>query len=120
MARTFLFLWVYTLPWALQSDASSLVAHCAATFFITYGFVGLETVSIQLDDPFGHDENDFDNLGMAYTAFEDTYATIYDCDGAEWTDQLRYRMRGYTDSDETIVPSERSWLLASANQNGGP
>jgi hypothetical protein len=32
---------------------------------VTYGFVGLETVSIELDDPFGDDENDFDNLGMA-------------------------------------------------------
>ena len=27
--------------------------------------MGLETVSIELDDPFGDDENDFDNLGMA-------------------------------------------------------
>jgi len=36
-----------------------------STFFITYGFVGLEYVSMELDDPFGDDPNDFDDLGMA-------------------------------------------------------
>ena len=27
--------------------------------FITYGFLGLEYVSMELDDPFGSDPNDF-------------------------------------------------------------
>jgi hypothetical protein len=35
---------------------------------LTYGFMGLETVSIELDNPFGDDDNDFDNLGMAYVS----------------------------------------------------
>jgi len=109
MARTFLFLWVFTLPMALLSDASSIVDHCCIIFFVTYGFIGLESVSIQLDNPFGEDENDFDNLGMAYTAFEDTYATIHDVDGNEWTDKLRHKMIGEMDTD--LVGTEREWLL---------
>lgn len=54
--------------------------------------MGLEYVSIELDNPFGEDDNDFDNLGMAYTAFEDTYLSILHTDGPEWTDRLRKRM----------------------------
>lgn len=27
--------------------------------FITYGFIGLEYVSMELDDPYGNDPNDF-------------------------------------------------------------
>lgn len=31
-------------------------------FLMTYGFVGLELVAIELDNPFGNDANDFDNM----------------------------------------------------------
>jgi len=44
---------------------------------VTYGFVGLETVSIELDDPFGDDENDFDNLGMALVSTVLSVAVAY-------------------------------------------
>ena len=66
MARTLLFLYLYTLPFALLDQPGYPGTHVIIVFLVTYGFVGLETVSIQLDDPFGHDDNDFDNLGMAY------------------------------------------------------
>ena len=92
MARTFVFFYVYTVPFALLSDNSSPIAHCVVIFILTYGFMGLEYVSIELDNPFGEDANDFDNLGMAETAFEDTYLTILQCDGPQWTDRLRQRM----------------------------
>lgn len=32
--------------------------------------MGLEYVSIELDNPFGIDDNDFDNLGMAYVSMQ--------------------------------------------------
>lgn len=60
MARTFLFLYVFTVPFAMLSDKSSDVAHCFMVFLLTYGFVGLEVVAIELDNPFGKDANDFD------------------------------------------------------------
>lgn len=62
MARTFLFLYVFTVPFVLLRDDSSVFAHCFAVFLLTYGFMGLEVVAIELDNPFGDDENDFDNL----------------------------------------------------------
>ena len=61
MARTFLFLYVFTIPFVMLDDESSDVAHCFAVFLITYGFIGLEVVAIGLDNPFGNDENDFDH-----------------------------------------------------------
>jgi predicted membrane chloride channel (bestrophin family) len=68
MARTFLFFYVYTVPFALLSDKSNQIVHCIEIFVLTYGFMGLETVSIELDNPFGDDDNDFDNLEMAYVS----------------------------------------------------
>lgn len=59
MARTFVFLYVFTVPFVMLSDASSDLAHCVMVFLMTYGFVGLETVAIELDNPFGDDPNDF-------------------------------------------------------------
>lgn len=65
MARTFMFIYLYTLPFALLDQADSTWVHATVVFLVTYGFLGLESVSIQMDNPFGDDENDFDNSGMA-------------------------------------------------------
>ena len=62
MSRTFMFLFVFTVPFVMLSDRSNLIAHCFAVFLLTYGFMGLEAVAIELDDPFGDDENDFDAM----------------------------------------------------------
>lgn len=59
MARTFLFLYIFTVPFVLLSDESSVFAHCFTIFLLTYGFMGLEVVAIELDNPFGDDPNDF-------------------------------------------------------------
>mmetsp|Transcript_25660 Transcript_25660/g.36197 ORF Transcript_25660/g.36197 Transcript_25660/m.36197 type:complete len:322 (+) Transcript_25660:423-1388(+) len=109
MARTFLFVYVYTLPFVLLSDQSLDFSHLVTAFFVTYGLVGLEYVSIEMDDPFGEDANDFDNLAMALTAFEDTYITIYTVDGCEWADKLRYKMRTGPE-DSFNPPPEQGWL----------
>jgi predicted membrane chloride channel (bestrophin family) len=52
MARTFLFLFVFTVPFVMVSDKSSDLAHCFVVFLLTYGFVGLEMVAIELDSTF--------------------------------------------------------------------
>ena len=109
MARTFLFLFVYTIPLVFLQDKSNIVYHCMAVFIITYGFIGLETVAIELDDPFGSDPNDFDNEGMAEKAYEDVYLTIYHVDGSSWADKLRLRMHHQYDNTKLIT--EQSYLL---------
>lgn len=108
MARTFLFLYLYSIPLILVADESSLIAHCFAVFLMTYGFMGLEMIAIALDDPFGDDPIDFKCLALAHTAFEDTYLNILDIDGEEWADFLRFRMND--DINERLT-TEQSWLL---------
>ena len=76
MARTFLFFWVFTLPLALVNNTRETFEVMIVVFFITYGFIGLEYVSIELDDPFGDDPNDFDDYAMAQTVFEVSHAHI--------------------------------------------
>lgn len=51
-----------------------------------------EYVSMELDDPFGDDPNDFDDLGMAEIVFEDIYITLYKRDGMESAEKLRDRV----------------------------
>jgi len=90
MTRTFLFIWIYTLPWVLVNDfVHKFPALIFTVFFITYAFVGLEFVAIELDDPFGNDDNDFDVLGLAKIAFEDISIIIFDVDGKPSHDNLK-------------------------------
>jgi len=60
MTRIFLFVWMYSLPFALVHEANEPFSLLVVVFFITYGFFGLEFVSIELDDPFGDDPNDME------------------------------------------------------------
>lgn len=112
MARTILFIYVFTVPFVLLSDTESgLAAQCAMIFVFTYGFVGLEFIAIELDNPFGTDQNDFDHNAMAMIVFEDTYLCILDMDGPEWTDKLRLRM--IDPQQEVTYPSVQCWMPES-------
>jgi len=99
MGRTFLFFWVFTLPFALVNDMGEVrVADLAIIFFLTYGYVGLEFVSMEMDDPFGDDENDFNHVGMARAVIEDIYLVVYDSCGGEEASRLR-QMFGEVNDD---------------------
>ena len=65
MGRTFVFVGAFTLPLAVVGQISNIFTACFALFLITYGFIGIELVSIELDDPFGDDPNDLDVMVMA-------------------------------------------------------
>ncbi len=71
MSRTFTFLYVFTIPFALETDKSSLFSHLCEVFIITFGFMGLEETAKQLDDPFGNEENDYDNIAVAQVSIHD-------------------------------------------------
>jgi predicted membrane chloride channel (bestrophin family) len=68
MSRTFLFFYIFTLPSALLTVTSTPASDLIVLFIVTYGFIGLEIISIELDDPFGDDAIDFDNLGSAFVS----------------------------------------------------
>lgn len=92
MARTFTFFWIFTLPFALCHKAISVVPLCLSVFFTTFGFLGLVQVTIEFDDPFGQDPNDFDNLGMARSAMTTMYTMLLKVDGTESVAELQRRL----------------------------
>jgi predicted membrane chloride channel (bestrophin family) len=89
MARTFLFVWVFSLPFCIAHDIRNVVLGSFLVFFATYGFVGMELVSIEMDDPYGDDPNDFDDVAFAQMTFEDIYITILKTDGLKRATKLR-------------------------------
>lgn len=54
--RRALILYVYSLPFALVKDFGW--AAVAATFAIAYVFFGIEEIGVEIEDPFGLDDND--------------------------------------------------------------
>merc|ERR1711953_958348 len=91
MTRAFLFVWVYTLPMVLLKEYR-LWSSILIVLLTTFGFVGIEYVSMALDDPFGDDTNDVDEHGMALLVYEDIYLTIYRTDGQRAAKKLRGRV----------------------------
>ena len=79
MGRTFLFLWVYSMPFVLVGvfGSDNLVSVMEFTFFLTYGFIGLEFVAIQLMHPFGDGPNDICLHGMKEVST--VYKYLYVC-----------------------------------------
>lgn len=120
MARTFIFIYLYTLPFALlpladyEDNNIAWVVYSCIVFLVTYGLLGLEYVAISFDDPFGDDDNDFDNLGMMYTELENIHVTICKTDGQEWMNKLMTRLSIHIHQDggnEHGRLSEESSLL---------
>ena len=52
MSRTLMFTYVFTVPFVMLSDKSSDFAHCFIVFLLTYGFMGLEMIAMELDSKF--------------------------------------------------------------------
>jgi predicted membrane chloride channel (bestrophin family) len=107
MARTFLFFWIFSLPFALVAQYQSIPALLVIIFILTYGFVGLEYVSIEMDDPFGDDPCDFDVHGLSRVVLEDIYIAIFDIDGKEAANALKGLVVG-DDDDEQVKKRRQS------------
>lgn len=91
MTRAFLFFWVYTLPLVLLKEYR-LWSSILIVSLVSFGFIGIEYVSMALDDPFGDDTNDVDEHGMALLTYEDIYLAIYRTDGPAAAFELRDRV----------------------------
>jgi putative membrane protein len=71
MGRTFLFLWIFSMPLVLVGHVFyDLYSTVVFVFFLTYGFIGLEFVGMQMLNPFGDGIND---IGLEAIA----QATVY-------------------------------------------
>jgi predicted membrane chloride channel (bestrophin family) len=64
MGRTFLLIWTYSIPFVLREVVDQAFVTYIFVFFLTYGFIGLELVSMQMLHPFGDGENDLNIMGM--------------------------------------------------------
>uniref|UniRef100_A0A7S0KAJ2 Bestrophin homolog n=1 Tax=Leptocylindrus aporus TaxID=1398097 RepID=A0A7S0KAJ2_9STRA len=121
MARTFLFFWVFTIPFALVKDmGSAITANAMTIFFLTYGYIGLESVSIEMDDPFGDDENDFDHEGMKRIAFDNIFQYVSELPihGKEDACELQKRANDIVVRIEPSVPqSVNNYGTYSDNQD---
>ena len=60
MAQTISFIWLTFLPLGLVQNDYPLWEICVLTFLLTFGYLGLEYVLIEMNDPFGTDDTDFD------------------------------------------------------------
>lgn len=89
MTRTILLFYIFTLPFAIASDIQQTFPYLLIIFIITYGFVGLELISIEIDDPFGQDPNDFDVGAMAKVVYQDIAIFIKDVDGEEAAEEIK-------------------------------
>lgn len=82
-------------------------------FVLTYGFMGAELVSIELENTFGTASHDGGVLTLAQVVFEDTFLMIHDADGEAWADALRYKM--HQTAQDPISPSEMTGLLRASS-----
>jgi len=89
MTRTFLFLWVFTLPFALLKDIEHTFIVIFMVASMTFGFVGLEFVAMEMDDPYGADENDLEIYKLSLVVYEDVQLFLFDVDGEEQASLLK-------------------------------
>lgn len=89
MGRTFLYFWVYSLPFVLSIVEHEEWQTMLLMFVVTYGYMGIEFVSYELDDPFGSDPNDFDNAYLARIAIDDILNFVYKTDGKVYGDMVK-------------------------------
>ena len=54
---TSLFVWIFTLPFALVEKYDDIPILIVIIFFLTFDFIGLKIEIIELDNPFGEDHN---------------------------------------------------------------
>lgn len=64
LGRTFVLIFTFTMPFVLRGIVEEHAASYAFIFVLTYGFIGLELVSVQLCYPFGDGRNDLNVMGM--------------------------------------------------------
>mmetsp|Transcript_39045 Transcript_39045/g.82119 ORF Transcript_39045/g.82119 Transcript_39045/m.82119 type:complete len:338 (+) Transcript_39045:140-1153(+) len=61
MGRTLVYLWVLSLPGAvLATHLEEMFEASFLVFIVTYGFIGLTLVEVELHDPLGNDDNDLE------------------------------------------------------------
>lgn len=94
LGRIFVIFYVFTLPFALLSPELNLkyFQMILLIFLMTYGFMGIELLFVEIDDPFAEDPNDLPLMEESRAAAEDIFLSLLHADGAAALDNLRSRI----------------------------
>lgn len=101
MGRLFLLFWLLSIPFVLSAHIEDPIQIVIVIVFITYGFAGLECVSIELDDPFGDDPNDFHAMKLNLIAIDDILIQMLKTDGVQ--SELNLRKRANLEEEIHVV-----------------
>ena len=114
MSRIFLLLYVFTMPFAILSADLKLgdVQVVLLVFIMTYGFMGLELVSTNLEDPFGSDPADLPVIEITKELMEDVFLMISRVDGLDAALRLRDRMKPAPRGSNDPATEEDGLLLS--------
>ena len=90
LGRIFVIFYVFTLPFALLSSELNLkyVQMILLTFLMTYGFMGIELLFVEINDPWAEDPNDLPLLEETRSAGEDIFLNLLHADGQEAVGRL--------------------------------
>jgi len=85
LGRLFVIFYVFTLPFALLSPGLGLKfgQMIVLIVFMTYGFMGIELLYVEIDDPFADEPNDLPLMEEARTAGEDILLSLMRVDGQD-------------------------------------
>ena len=106
LGRMFVIFYVFTLPFALLSPNLNLKypQMIALIFLMTYGFMGIELLFVEIDNPFAEDPNDLPLTEEARAAGEDVILSLWHLDGRQAAEQLKaqfstsYFANGYSET----------------------
>lgn len=76
--RRALFIYCFTLPFALVGTSDHLWLTVVETLFLSYVYFGIEEIGVEIEDPFGEDENDLPLEDICASIFRNTKALMPD------------------------------------------
>jgi len=128
LARIFVLVYVYTFPFALLNPQLNLpyTEMIFLTSLMTYGFIGIEYLYVELDDSFNEDPNDLPLTEEAKATAEDILLTLCQIDGRAAVEVLQAsvdlsllegRTSSYKEQDET---SYNGTTAATTNAQQSP
>ncbi|KAL7569793.1 hypothetical protein ACA910_005734 [Epithemia clementina (nom. ined.)] len=116
MGRTFLLLWTFSLPFVMRGVVEELYTVLIFIFFLTYGYIGLELVSMKLVNPFGDGPNDINITGMKVATMMGMDRDLRLYGGESF---LRRTPPASSDNNKMFVDAKNSFKSSTDEQHHG-
>ena len=99
----------------MESDILRIFPFLSAVFILTYGFVGLQLLNIELGDPLGDNPLFLDHCGLAGVVFDDIYVAMHDVDGAEASQKLKDSIKNPIEYEKDIMEKHKIYTHATGD-----